>query len=159
MYFHSAILKYGADSFVWEIIFESDELDLLNFEEAKLIKECDSFGKMGYNLCHGGGTNAGYVRTEETLNKLRGQKRTKDMCANISKSLKGRKCTEEHKANMSAGQMGVRNKSIRCIELDTIYESIKEASETLNIPKSSVSKAANKKLNKTHGYTFEFLKE
>lgn len=53
-YFHSAIRKYGIDSFTWEIIEECDEKQL-NEKEQYWIKFYDSNNKeKGYNMTLGG---------------------------------------------------------------------------------------------------------
>ena len=49
-----AINKYGFDSIKWEIIFESDDIDIINEKEKEYIIFFDSI-KNGYNISNGGG--------------------------------------------------------------------------------------------------------
>ena len=49
----NAINKYGFDSIKWEIIFETDDLDILNKKEIEFISKYNSI-KNGYNTSTGG---------------------------------------------------------------------------------------------------------
>ena len=54
-YFSNAINKYGIDNFIWEIIFKSNDQNVLDAKEDSLIKEYKSNIKnFGYNLRLGG---------------------------------------------------------------------------------------------------------
>lgn len=122
-YFHHAIAKHGAEAFHWEVIKEDATLE----DEIRLIEEHQTFWEMGkgYNLTKGGEGKLGYVVSEETKEKLRiahtgkiptenqvrvlrenaiamrGKKRPKEICEQISRSHKGKVFSEEHKANIS----------------------------------------------------------
>jgi group I intron endonuclease len=48
-----AINKYGFDNIKWEIIFESDDIDIINEKEKEYIIFFDSI-KNGYNISNGG---------------------------------------------------------------------------------------------------------
>ena len=52
-----------------------------------------------------------------------------------------------------------RPKSVRCIELNTIYPSVSEAARCLNLDQSCISKVCRGKLKTTGGYHWEFVKE
>jgi group I intron endonuclease len=79
--FHNAIRKYGWNSFIWEILLESEDNNfLLNEMEAYYIKLLDTY-KNGYNLTLGGRGhlggipwNKGIPRTFEIKQKLREQR-------------------------------------------------------------------------------------
>jgi len=49
----NAIKKYGFDSIKWEIIFETDDINLINQKEIEYIIKYDSI-KNGYNISTGG---------------------------------------------------------------------------------------------------------
>ena len=49
----NAINKYGFDSIKWEIIFETDDINILNQKEIEFILKYDSI-KNGYNTSTGG---------------------------------------------------------------------------------------------------------
>ena len=84
LYFHSAIRKYGAGSFDWEVLHTCNNIDDLNKLEIYYIGLYNTFGG-GYNL-NSGGHNA--CCPEETKRK-------------ISETKKGSKATEETKKKMS----------------------------------------------------------
>lgn len=49
----NAIKKYGFDSIKWEVIFETDDIDILNQKEKEFILKFNSI-KNGYNITPGG---------------------------------------------------------------------------------------------------------
>ena len=51
--FTNAINKYGFDSIKWEIIFETEDVDILNQKEIEFISKYESI-KNGYNISTGG---------------------------------------------------------------------------------------------------------
>jgi group I intron endonuclease len=68
-YFHNALIKYGFDNFIFEIIEEIYDIDILNDREIYWIKYYDSTNKnKGYNLDYGG--NNGY-KNNTTKEKMR----------------------------------------------------------------------------------------
>ena len=71
--FHNAIRKYGAENFVWEIIYQSkDREHTLNTMEGYFIKEYNSFvdfeNSNGYNLTTGGNKNK--IHSTESVKKI-----------------------------------------------------------------------------------------
>ena len=78
--FHKAIRKYGWDSFKWELLEESDNIDyLLNERETHHIAKHNSYYlNNGYNMTFGGEATLGWKPSDETKIK-------------ISESNKGRK--------------------------------------------------------------------
>lgn len=52
--FCHAIRKYGMASFVWRVLFESDDAEELNAKEKELIKSEGAKSPYGYNLTDGG---------------------------------------------------------------------------------------------------------
>ena len=73
-YFHNAIKKYGKKNFTWEVIFECDDVLILNvMETMKIIVNHSHWteGK-GYNLTWGGECEQkkGFKHTEETKKKM-----------------------------------------------------------------------------------------
>lgn len=88
----AAIAKYGWDNFTAEII-EECPVEMLNEREIFWIAELNTKVPNGYNLTDGGYGHRGYKPTPEA-------------CANLSKALKGRKFSEEHKKNISKAKKG-----------------------------------------------------
>lgn len=71
--FHSAIIKYGADNVVWEIIDKADSVEELHGKEIYWIDFYQSYTghkpSMGYNRTLGGDGCTGMVVTEEARKK------------------------------------------------------------------------------------------
>ncbi len=93
--FYNAIKKYGWDNFKHIVLFENLTKEEAEDKEIELISKYKSNqNKYGYNIANGG-NHQGTV-SEETKKK-------------ISKSLKGRTFTAEHKRKMSEAQLGEKN--------------------------------------------------
>lgn len=72
--FYNALLKYGWDNFLWEVIYQSTDGDhTLNVMENYFITEYRSYIGFedcnGYNLTLGGDGSLGYINSEETKKK------------------------------------------------------------------------------------------
>jgi group I intron endonuclease len=110
---HNSLSKYGWDmhqfEIIEEIIYEGDDLSLLNDREIFWIAEYDSH-KNGMN-CNDGGSNR--KLSEETRKKIsekcKGRKHSKEVCLILSKAQTGRKHPEEVKNKISESQMGEKN--------------------------------------------------
>lgn len=70
-------------------------------------------------------------------------------------------CTAEYNVNYSTRNYEEcgRAKSIKCIELDTIYPSAAEAGRQLNIHKQSIYNCLRGKQHTAGGYCWEYVKE
>lgn len=55
--FHRAIQKYGFENFEYEILYTSDNIEELNQQEQKFIKELNTLVPNGYNVDNGGRNN------------------------------------------------------------------------------------------------------
>lgn len=113
-------------------LLESEALLLEQLMVSKYNPECNL-------VCGGGGCRGLYVSKETRLKS--------------SLRLKGKKQSKE----LIEKRMNKIRKPIKCIELDKIFTSITEASKSLNIDNSHISKVLNNKLSKTGGYTFEYV--
>lgn len=105
--FHKAIRKYGWDSFDWEILFESEDKDLVYFGmEPHFITEYDTINN-GYNLCYGGAGNS-KPRTEQEKKHLsdilKGRKKPDGHGNKVSKALKNRIFSKDTLLRMSKSQ-------------------------------------------------------
>lgn len=94
-YFQYAILKYGKDNFIIDVL-EKNESEKETFElEKKWIKILKSNHKdIGYNLTEGGEGSSGYTHSDEWKNnmslKMTGKIRSKNYCFNIAKAKLGK---------------------------------------------------------------------
>lgn len=90
---HAAIVKYGIDNFVFDII-ETFGTEEESFTAEKEIIQWMKENKLPtYNLSDGGEGNAGWHHTPEARSKM-------------SKARKGKKFSEEHKEALSKAQSG-----------------------------------------------------
>lgn len=115
--------------------------------------------------------------SEEHKRKIResniGQKRSKETRENIGKSKRGivlPPLSSEHKLKISQANKGrkrqdliERNKGngvhVKCIELDTIYRSLREASENTNISRSNIRKCLNGEVDTVDGYHWKTVED
>jgi len=111
--FHSALRKYGHDSFEWSIIDETND-ENLNELEIFYIKSLNTLVPNGYNLTNGGdGAPIGKLNpakrpeVRELLSKVwLGRKHSEESKKKMSKALKGKKMPEEAKKKISASLIG-----------------------------------------------------
>jgi group I intron endonuclease len=114
-HFKRAIDKYGWNNFKHEVLFSGLTKDEAEKIEISLIKSHNSTDKkFGYNLLDGGQCGAfGVKRRPETLVKMsianKGKVVPKEVRVKISKSLKGKQFTIQHRRKISEAQMGCKN--------------------------------------------------
>lgn len=84
--------------------------------------------------------------------------RNEKMSKTLSKVLKGRKLSEEHRAKISKAQKGNHNsaKKVICIELNRIFDSATEAADALGCTQANVSFVI-KNGHKCRGLTFKYI--
>lgn len=111
--FHRALIKYGIDSFTFEVIDECLTKDSLREKEIYYIALYQAFSReKGYNLTTGG--EGGFQMSQETRDKMsknkKGKKLTEEHKQNLSKAKKGVKFSEEARKNMSLAHIGYKVK-------------------------------------------------
>jgi group I intron endonuclease len=185
-YFHGAILKYGADNFIWEKVFECTSSDHLNEIETKLISDFNSQDKnFGYNIDIGG---KGCKRSLDTIKKMilsrTGKKISEETKKKISLAMSGENCmwhgtdgpmfnkkhSEETKKKMSEKRKGMthslqtrekiknlKTKKVINTETGCVYESTKIVSELLNMNITTLRAMLNgSNKNKTNYKYYEY---
>lgn len=105
---HQAIRKYGADSFRVETIATGCSFNCLNYVEQQAIKEYGTLVPAGYNLKIGGGNGLAHPLTKKKMSEAR--KRLPPASAEtrekLSRALKGRVFSSEHRAKLSIAFKG-----------------------------------------------------
>lgn len=117
-----AIIKYGADKFVFEEVCSCQSKEELNAKEKELIKELNTKVPAGYNMTDGGEGVFGFHPSDITRAKMGlahkgnkyslGVKHSDEWKANKSKQMMGnthmvgRKLSDEHKAKVSKSLIG-----------------------------------------------------
>jgi len=123
---HHAIIKYGLDNFIFEVIFGCKNQDDINWAEEYFIQYYDSLNN-GYNLTNGGSVapktdewkkkisqiKMGHEVTKETREKLSkshtGKKLSDNTKNKLSKILKGKIKSKEHIKHLSQSLKGNQN--------------------------------------------------
>lgn len=135
-YLQNTYNKYGKEIFKFEVLeFVKTIEELLSKEQyyIELYNVCNK--DKGYNLVVDATRN---ILSEESKKK-------------ISKALKGRIFSLEHRKNMS--------KKIICIETEIIYMGIREAERLININASAISECCRGKRKTAGGYHWKYYKE
>lgn len=124
--FHKAIRKYGADSFVWSVLHESQDYDELSHMERHFIIALKTKVPHGYNLTDGGEGTRGFspsAETRATWSKNRkGRKHSASARAKVSAALRERwrNYSEDKKAEIRA-KIGASNKG-RVVSEETVLK-------------------------------------
>lgn len=141
--FARAIRKYGWDNVIssYEVL-EEVLCDTKHELQTELCKK-ETYYILHYNSLVPNGYNV-YVKGQDRL--ISGYKNKEEMYKKISQSLSGKYLNNQN------------SKKVYCIELDTWYPSVSEASRILNVDKSSIQKVCTKKIKSAGGYRFTYDK-
>lgn len=110
-----AWVKYGADSFAFEVLLYCDPENCLMYEQITL-----DYYKPEYNICQQAGSRLGTKHSEETKQKLCIARRkriiTDETKRRIGVANSGRKISDEHKAKLSQAYRGEGSNSAKLTE-------------------------------------------
>lgn len=124
-----------------EILFITNTQKEIIKKEIELIKH---FKKTLCNQTDGGKGITSYNHTNSTKKR-------------ISKTMKGRKCSESHIINMNKRKF----KPVRMISVkdntEKVFDSMKSAANYIGKPQSNIGKCANGKRKTAYGYKFEII--
>jgi group I intron endonuclease len=144
MHLQNAWNTYGENNFAWHIL-ELCDIDLLDDKESYYILKYNSnSNEYGYNYESGGHINKqlSAEHREKLSNAHKGKKLTDEHKKRISDGGKGRVFSDETRQKISDKLKGIdrskQNRSVYCVELDTIYDSIKAASFATSIWGSNI---------------------
>lgn len=162
---YSAMRKYGVDCFVIEQIYEG--VDALQKENYYI-----TYYNCEYNMTAGGESNQlgrTWNMSEETKRKLRKPKppRTEEHKRNLSKSLTGRKLSEETKKKIGNSSIGNQHNKGNTNRAKTylvtypngnkeIVYNISEFARIHNLNKTCICAVCKGKRSHTKGYKFEY---
>ena len=163
-----AIHKYGKENFEVETICEADSIEELNELERYYIWLANSTDPdIGYNLCKGGDNTMGYHHREESKKKMTqsrigifageknpfyGKHHTKEQREKWSRERKGRKLTDEWKANVGKAQW----KPVVNVTTGERFKSVKFAAEKYGIASTHISRVCRGKRKSCGGYVFAY---
>ena len=152
-----AIAKYGSDNFTIEQIDNAENLEDLNKKEEFWIESLNSMTPSGYNLIAGG------------KNRIPSLETRKKRSISMTGLVRGPQ-TSEHKEKIASLKRGVRQKSEniekrikacrkKIVDCSTgiIYQSVKEASECLNLKRPNISTHLKGRSSNCGGRIFKYL--
>ena len=166
-YFYNAILKYGWDNFEHIILEDNIEKDLIDEREQYWGEYYNSLAPNGYNLYLGS-----YFKRQNSisLNKQRSEI-TKQNWENEeyrNKVIEGRKqmwkdaseeCKQKMLSNLDRTGKGAKAKSkkVLCIELNKIFQSLREAERETGINHCNISQVCTGKRKTAGAYHWRFI--
>ena len=160
---HNAIVKYGEENMLVEIIDEADSVEELNQKEMFWIEELDTLSPRGYNLKTGG---ANCKMSEETKAKMRASAAKRPPMAEETKAkikaakegeknpFYGKAHTDDTKARMRSHQPHKRR--VRCVESGTIYASLADARRDTGVRSEDISRVCSGKRKIAGGLHWEY---
>lgn len=163
IYFYNAIQKYGWDNFEHIILKKNLTLEQANYWESYYIALYHSNNRLyGYNSFFGGNNSIPNAETRKKMSQAHlGYKPTEEQKKKLSISNIGKhnfKHTEEAKLKMSKNRP---SKRVECININKVFNSIKEASEWCGLKSMCNISEACRGIRKTagkHPITKEALK-
>ena len=150
-----AISKYGLESFDKKILFVFERAEDMNLKEAEIVTDDFCLSNETYNLCSGGRGGFSYLNSHRLNNS---NKNMEQISARISKSLTGRKYTEEQKeALKKAYSSGKRTptcspqygndyacKKVMCVATGMVYSSLRAAAQDRGCSDAYIAKLRRK---------------
>jgi len=155
----NAIKKYGKDSFIVETIDIADSLEELNKKEEFWIKQLSTLHPNGYNLIEGGKNRKPTLETRLKRSKsmmgLKRGKRSPEHAEKIASQLRGRK----QKPDIIQKRAKHCCKMIVDCTTSIMYNSIKEAADTLGIQRTNISMNLKGNKESCGSRVFQYHKE
>lgn len=143
-HFHSAILKYGWNNIVHEVLateLSKEEAFLYETSLIALYKSNDPL--YGYNHSEGGEGKTGFSPSEETKRKIKdkltGKHRPDEVKQKVSAAHLGKPLTVEHKEKIKISCRNINSKKVVCITTGAVYPSASEAARQVGISKSGIT--------------------
>lgn len=170
-YFYNAIQKYGWNAFKHIILFENLTVDEAKQKEIELISKYKSNEHdYGYNCTAGGDSVSEYIQTKECREKIskkiKGRKLSEEHKLHIKESLIGRKFTEEWKQKISESHFSGNNPIAKKIvhidkyyNLIKVYDCARDAERELNVFTSKILDVCYGRSKHTGGLFFMFYED
>lgn len=160
--------KYGPDNFIYEVLLrnqyssiETATLDL-NKWETYYIGYYNTY-KNGYNSTLGGDGSRGYTPSVETLQKisksLKGRKKSNDFGSKVSSSLKGVAKSVEHRKKLSESKKNSGHKILQYSligEYIRTWNNIDEVAKALGVSRESIAGCCRGKSKTAHKFIWKY---
>ena len=165
-----AIKKYGIDNFSVEIIDVAESQKELDAKEIKWVAFYNCVTPNGYNLTKGSKRTFGYKHSEQAKEKM--SKAKAEAYLGSGNPFFGKHHSESQKRKWSMLRKGMKHltdeqianirkshfkKSVRCIETNEVFNTIKEAAEKYKIKATHITRVCKGKRNMTGGYHWEYV--
>ena len=143
-HFHSAIIKYGWDNILHEILAEGIDKETAQRVETSLIEFYKSNNpRYGYNHSKGGEGKTGFVPTQETREKIKkkltGTHRSEEVRLKLSIAHTGKHLSEEHKTKIRLACKNVNGKAVVCLTTGDVFPSASYAARQTGISRSGIT--------------------
>ena len=178
-YFTRAILKYGWDNIMHEVLYDDLTKEQAEEKEMNLISFYKSDDhKFGYNIQHGGNSHCVSEETKHKISKAMSDRKLSDETRKKLSELHkgnnnpmfGKRLSEEHKRKISIAEIGhttseitkdkisnAKSKAVKCIETNIVYKSAREAEKKTGIKSSYIRVVCSGKRDTTGGYHWEYI--
>lgn len=173
-YFYRAIQKYGWDNFKHEILFENLTKKDAEKKERELITYYKSYdNKFGYNIDMGGQSIG--CRSDSTKKKLSNAHKGKsyhgitietrkllsEMNSGENNPMFGKRHSKETREQMSINRRGKEHEwnrqKVYCVELNKLFNSMKEASKEFNLSITYICGVCNGRFEKAGSYHWLYV--
>lgn len=159
--FYNAIQKYGWDSFNHVILFSDfTEEQAKEMERFLIALWGTTDDRYGYNLTSGGEGTCGFRPSDETRLKLSNARRRENLSEETlrrrSKSLSGRKFSDEHKLKIGKSNSKPIEMYSKGNDYIRSFDSARDAEIVTGVSHSHISQCCNGKRNSAGGYIWRF---
>lgn len=159
-YHKNIVAKYGKENIgVFVFPCESEEQAFLNE-----IQQIAQLRRDGYELCNltdggeGSSGRKGSEKQKEAVRKIMLERVfTPEMRSNYRAGQKNRLPPDEKERIRLKGMAALQKKMVECITLNTVFDSVTEAAEQLNLLKTSISKVCRGSRNSVYGLKFNYI--
>ncbi|HDZ37886.1 MAG TPA: hypothetical protein ENH62_06325 [Marinobacter sp.] len=145
--------KYGVDFFVYILLEEVEDLEMLTEREQHWMDLHDR--NVLYNMCPAAGSTLGYKHSEEAKKKMSiarmgeknhnyGKKPSAECRKKISIAKTGKKLSEEHKKKVSLAQLGDKHPRAKMITFRGEAHCVKDWADKLGIVPSTLRARLNR---------------
>ncbi len=164
-YLQNSCNKYGIDCFEFSIIENIEPQSLIKSETKHISLNKSDNREFGYNQQKPSNSRAGFEHSNSTKNKISNSminkvrsEITKQQISQSMKQVASKRSSSSYKKMAKTKQnkpIPSLYKKVKCIELNKIYNSIKEAAKELELQRTGISLVLNGTIQSTGGYTFE----